>query len=126
MSNFSTNSTPIYAGSNVVGYVKDDTFYKTVTGSKHFLRHPPAILFDIQSLEDAGRYGANYVHVTDRETGRVYTAPTALIWEKPIHKNYGFGAQVGLCLKDWTVNGVAPAQPKPKPTPSRNLQPSLF
>ena len=102
----SSNQIPIYAGDRVVGYVKGDTFYKTISGSKHFLRQPPAILFDIQSLSDAEGYAAIYCHVTDRDTGNIYTASIALIWGKPIYKDYGFGKQVGLCLKEWTVNGV--------------------
>jgi hypothetical protein len=123
----SRSSTPIYAGKHVVGQVKGDTFYKTVSGNVHFLRQPPAIMFDIQSLKDAERYGAKNAHVTDRDTGDVYTAPIALIWEKPIYKDYGYGKQVGLCLKEWTVNGVAPVQPKPKPAHSSlNSQLRMF
>lgn len=125
MQNNSTSKL-VYAGGRVIGSVKGDTFYKRVSGSKHFLEKPPAIMFDIQSLKDAERYGAKFIHITDRETDDIYTAPTALIWAKPIYKNYGFGEQVGLCLIDFTVNGVAQVQPKPKPTPSRDLQLNLF
>ncbi|MBC8508213.1 MAG: hypothetical protein H8D34_25410 [Chloroflexi bacterium] len=122
MNQYNTNQTPVYRedGRRVVGYIIGDTFYKTVSGSKHFLRQPPAIMFDVQSLESAQRYGAKNVQVKDRETERIYAATIALIWEKPIYKNYGFGAQVGLCLKDWTVNGNIPQMPKLKTPPSPN------
>jgi hypothetical protein len=127
MPKYSTKKTPVYRedGRRVVGYVRGDTFYKTLSGSKHFLRQPPAILFDIQSLESAQRYGAKNVQVKDRETGKIYRAPIALIWEKAIYKDYGFGAQVGLCLKDWTVDGTPPRKPKsPKaPSPPKPLEP---
>ena len=52
-----SNYTPIFVGTRVVGAVKGDTFFKTIRKS-HFLRKPPAIAFDTNSLEQAKQAGA--------------------------------------------------------------------
>lgn len=109
-------STPIYAGGRVVGHVNGEIFSKIISGSKHFLRQPPAILFDVSSLKDAELLGATLASVTDRETGNVYTALISLIWQKPIYKDYTT-PQVGLALREWTKNGIPPTAPPTRPTP---------
>jgi hypothetical protein len=102
----SSGSTPIRAGGHVVGKVKGDTFYKSVDGSRHFLRVPPAIGFDVQSLKEAERAGAVYAEVEDRETHKIYRAPIQLIWEKGFKVNRGFGDQIALPLGLWQIVGV--------------------
>ena len=101
----SSNSTPIRAGGHVVGKVKGTTFYKSVFGSRHFLRIPPAICFDVKSLKDAERVGAVYAEVDDRETGKVYHAPIRSIWERGFKVNRGFGEQIALPLGLWLIVG---------------------
>jgi hypothetical protein len=101
----SSNSTPIRAGGHVVGKVKGDTFFKAVDGSRHFLRVPPAICFDEQSLKEAERAGAVHVAVTDRETGIAYRASIRLVWDSGFKVNRGFGNQIALPLDKWLVVG---------------------
>lgn len=48
--------------------------FKTISGSKHILRTPPAIAFDKSVLEQAERLGVEYHVVKDRESGRVRCA----------------------------------------------------
>lgn len=90
------NQTPIYAGVKVIGHVKGDVFYKTIKGSKHILRRPPALAFDVQSLEEAEQAGARKVEVLDTETKNRYVAQLAHVWEKGFRLNRGFGEQIAL------------------------------
>lgn len=92
---------PIYAGGKVIGAVKGDCFYKRVKASAHFLRLPPAIAFDVSTLRDAEAAGAKWVEVTDAESGRVFKASMATIWERGKGFNRGHGAQWFLTLDEW-------------------------
>ena len=98
---FHNNFTPIFAGSKVIGHVREQTFYKTVRGSVHFLRIPPAIAFDASSLEDARKAGAVRVEVTDAETGRVFVADIADILRDGKPFNRGHGDQIYYPLSRW-------------------------
>ncbi len=100
------NDTPIYTHGRKVGEVRGATFYKTISAAKHFLRQPPAIAFDISTLADAERAGARIVQVTDRDTGNIYRAAIHTIRRKGIYINRGFGEQIALALKEWSVNGA--------------------
>jgi hypothetical protein len=93
---------PVHAeNGRVVGKVEGDTFYKSVKGSKHFLRVPPAIAFDVISLDDAEEAGAEKVVVTDQETGTVYKSTIQHIREHGEKFNRGFGDQIFLVLEGW-------------------------
>ena len=92
----------IRVGKYVVGCVRGDTFYKTVSGSKHFKRIPAGISNDVSVIDDALNAGASWVEVTDRETGRTYRASIELINEKGIRFNEGFGNQINLLFQYWT------------------------
>ena len=99
--NVPSNSTLIYAGGKVVGRVENKTFWKTIIGSKHLLRKPPAIAFDEISLDAAERAGAQLVRVRDKENGAIYETTISKIIDKGIRFNRGFGDQVALPLKNW-------------------------
>jgi len=89
--------TRIFAMGRPVGYVKDGIFHKTIKPN-HYLRKPPAIAFDVQSLKDAERAGATWVHVRDAKTGVIYKASIAHIWRAGFRFNRGWGDQTGLPL----------------------------
>lgn len=95
-----------------VGFVKRDCFYKNFRASVHMLRKPPAIAFDVESLDMAEQAGAVRVQVTDTETGTMYRANLAHIRENGFPFNRGFGEQVALPLSGWTVTrkGEIPAR----------------
>ena len=84
----------------MVGKVEGDTFYKSIS-KNHYLQRPPAIAFDIESLEQAERAGAVYVQVTDRENGTIYKATIQHIREKGKEFNRGYGDQIYLTLEGW-------------------------
>ena len=91
----------IYVGRKVVGYVEDGIFFKSVQGSKHFLRKPPAICFDVSTLNTARSSWATQVRVYDKESGLVYVAPLENIERYGFKFNRGFGNQIGLVMEQW-------------------------
>lgn len=97
-----SNSTPIYAGSKVVGYVIEGTLYKTIHGSKHLLRRPPALGFDVDSLNQAELAGATRIEVTDAENGTIYRSAISHVRNQGFPLNRGFGEQIALHINDWT------------------------
>jgi hypothetical protein len=86
-----------------IGVIDGESFVKEIRGSKHIMRKPHAIFFDIQSLRDVERLGCKRVRVTDKETGDIYAAELSLIWQHAIYKNYGYGEQVGLAVNLFTI-----------------------
>jgi hypothetical protein len=92
----------VYAGGRPVGSVKDGVFHKTIKPN-HYLRKPPAIAFDVQSLKDAEQAGAQWVHVRDAETGVKYKASIAHIWRVGFRFNRGYGDQIALPLEAWIL-----------------------
>jgi hypothetical protein len=104
-------------------------FLKTIIGSKHILRKPPAIAFDRSTLDDAERAGATHVSVTDSETGKTYSAPIATIRRNGFDVARGYGNQIALTLDRYAIDG---AQPKAEQQAAatnqerKELQPGLF
>lgn len=90
---------------HVVGIVEGDLFKKSVHASKHFLRRPAAICFDVGTLDQAEAVGAVLVEVTDIESGRTYRASITKIRERGFSVNRGFGRQVGLPLEEFALDG---------------------
>jgi hypothetical protein len=96
-----SKSTRIYVGRQAVGHVQDGTFFKTVRGSRHFLRKPRAIAFDLSTLFDAIDAGAAMVEVTDSESGKVYTARIDDILRDGKRFDRGYGKQIFYLLSRW-------------------------
>ena len=105
--NYSTlnEKTQIFVNGKTVGYVQGNTFYKTLHVSRHFLRKPPAIAFDISTLLDARDNGAENVKVKDLETGISYIASIAHIFHKGKEFNRGWGNQIYLTFNGWVRQG---------------------
>ncbi len=98
-----TNGIPIRADGRIVGKVVGDRFCKRVRGSIHRLTTPPGWALDSQSLTDAESHGARVVEIHDTETGITYSAPIGLVRERGFALNRGYGHQVVLALKYWSV-----------------------
>jgi len=96
-----THSTRITAGSKTFGIVQGDELRKSVFGSKHFLRKPPAIAFDKGALDRAEAAGAVRVRVVDQETGTVYSATIAHIRRAGLEIDRGWGTQLALPLESF-------------------------
>lgn len=98
----------IKVNNKVVGQVIGDKFTKKIKGSKHFLRVPPAISFDMQSLKDAYKGGATSVAVLDTETGDSYFASLLDVYALGTMIDRGYGKQIFLPLEYWKK-----VEPKP-------------
>lgn len=106
------NHNTVYAGTRIVGTVRNGTFHKTVKSS-HFLRQPPALAFDIDSLAQAERLGASRVEVFNKETGEYFKATIAHIREAGFALNRGYGEQIALPLNGFihqSKGGALPVQ----------------
>ena len=97
----------VYVGEKVVGVVEDGVFRKKVSAARHFLRKPPAIAFDLSSIEQAQEYGAQYIEVLDADSSRLYSAPIADLLSYGFMVNRGFGEQIALDLNLWDELEVA-------------------
>lgn len=103
----------IYSDSGkAVGRVYGDTFKKSIVGSKHLLKKPPAIAFDVSTLEQAIQAGASRVEVFDKENQAVYRTTIKNVKENGLKFNRGFGEQIALPIGKWgrTMKGK-PMQP---------------
>lgn len=89
----------------VIGEVLKGIFKKTITGSLHFLKKPPAIALSVESLAQAERAGAVEIHITDRETGRVYACTFEHFKNRafPIQRGR-FEPQLALLLSDFDIS----------------------
>lgn len=135
-------STEIKIGEKIVGHIIGNEFVKKVYGSKHFLRKPRAIAFDVASLEKAQKQGASQVKIIDLDTGIIYRVRIELIFYKGFYFNRGFGNQIGLTMNYWRIEheqGKVPHEEislkeqfendfhkKPKKLSDRGSQPLLF
>jgi len=93
--------TVIKVKGRTIGQVIADTFVKDIT-NRHMLTNPPAIANDISALHDAERASAVYCEFTNTDTGIVYRAPIAKIWDMGKCINFGWGEQIMLTLSNWT------------------------
>jgi len=91
----------IKVNGRTVGQVIDKEYVKDITDN-HILKYPPAIANNIQALHDAERAGAEYCKFTNTDTGILYRAPIAKIWDMGTRFNRGWGDQIYLTLNHWT------------------------
>ena len=97
------------ANGHIVAEVVGGVLRKRIQASRHFLRQPPAIAFDLCVLAEAERLGASQVEVLDRESGCIYAAPLWAFERWGLRLDRGFGRQAALRLERWAVSG--PGQP---------------
>ena len=84
-----------------VGSVIGKKFIKKLDSRKHFLKVPPAIAFDVSSINKAERYGATILSVFDTHKKVFYTAQIKSLQENGMNINRGFGSQIALPLQFW-------------------------
>jgi len=90
----------------IVGKVTRDVFHKSLDSRKHFLRKPPSIAFDKESLKNAIQYGAKRVLVFDTHKKETYTATIDQIYKNGMDVNRGFGKQIALPLSYWEIESA--------------------
>jgi len=90
----------------VVAYVDGDTLKKIIKGSKHILRNPPAICFDMDVMVRARELGAVNVVVRDRETDTDFHSTVDAIMERGFPINRGHGNQIAMLIDYWVVENM--------------------
>ncbi len=102
------SSNLIFAKGRVIGYVEKGTFHKTVHSTRHFLRVPPAICLDSDSLRQAIDYEAVEIEIFDRDTRKVYRSTVDNFLKHSFQLNRGAGDQLAMILNRWnTPNTLA-------------------
>lgn len=122
--------TVIRVNGRTVGQVIFDTFVKDIT-NRHMLSNPEAIANDIQALHDASSAGAVYCVFTNTDTGIIYRASIAKIWDMGKEFNWGYGDQIYLTLANWlqtvdpefTSHTDAPEYSDPNSTHDEDVKP---
>lgn len=84
-----------------IGEVSGTTFRKVIEGSKHFLRRPPAIAFDVVTIQEAEKLGAKDIMVVDKETKKKYRTTIFNLWHFGFMFNRGKGDQIALRMPYW-------------------------
>jgi len=92
--------TVIKVKGRTVGQVIGMEYVKDIT-NRHMLSTPPAIASDLQALHDAERAGAVYCVFKNTDTGIIFRAPIAKIWDIGKEFDFGFGRQIMLTLSNW-------------------------
>jgi hypothetical protein len=108
MNNNSTknnNHLHVFTSSNKrVGYTKGNTFYKTIKESIHKLRFPPGFASDTSILIEVENRGVKYIKLFAQDTNETYVAKISDFWEHGIGLNRGFGEQIVLPIKFFTID----------------------
>lgn len=99
-----TSITKIIVSNRYVGDVSSGVFRKSIKGSRHILRTPPAICLSVDSLRQAEQCGAREIQVADTESGRVYSSTVEHFKRFSFDvQRGGFEAQRGLSLERWSL-----------------------
>lgn len=94
---------PVKVDGRIIGYLQNRTFYKSVIGSKHRLRKPPAYAIDAEAFDAEISPNATEIVVIDKETGTEYHASVETFGRHSFRFNRGFFDQYGLSLQYWRV-----------------------
>ena len=89
------------SGNRVLGEISNGALRKHVYGSRHFMRTPPGIAWDVWAIERAKASACPITIVTDRETGRVYVADLVDFDRHGVRRNFGYGDQTILPFNYW-------------------------
>lgn len=101
---------PIFIGGRLIGFVDEaGEFRKVIRGSKHMLRRPRAIGYDVAILREAAQNGAARLYVLDYATNIEYRATMADIDEHGFDVVCGHNPQRALALDRWSIDGQPPA-----------------
>lgn len=94
----------ITRGDKTVGELTKLSLRKTVEKSKHFMVKHEGWAVDAQALKVAEAFGCKLVLIKDREEGKLYRASIDKFFSAGQSINYGYGNQIVLAEKHWTVS----------------------
>lgn len=94
----------VYAAGRRVGTVRDGVLRTNRKASTQFLRVPPAIGFDDETLVQAEQAEASRIEVRDTETGKLYQVSLEDFHKHSFRVDRGYGSQTALVLDYWQVS----------------------
>ena len=95
----------VKVGNKVIGTLSDNKFIKHVKGSKHILRHPPAIAIDTGAFDIEIRPNATEIIVIDTETSHEYYCSTDTFTRHYFKFNRGYGEQYACPINYFKEKG---------------------
>lgn len=95
----------IKVGNKVVGHLEGSRFIKSVIGSIHRLRCPPAWAIDAEVFDSQVKTNATEFLIVDRETRLEYHCSVKTFDRLKGELDRGFGRQYYLTLNHWTIEG---------------------
>ena len=112
--------TKVYAAGHLVGVVHGDTFSKRVHSTRHFLRKPPGISLNVDSIYAAAQAEAVHLLLHDEDTQTQFQTTLNHLLQTGENLNRKHGAQLFLPLIHfmtrpyratvWTIQGQAVAE----------------
>ena len=103
ISNCSTKKRVVKLGGKIIGTFDKNTFVKSVIGSKHRLRQPPAWAIDARVFDNEVKPNATEILVFDKEAGLKYRTSIEEFDSLKKKLDRGFGKQYFLPIQYWTV-----------------------
>ncbi len=100
-------------GDTVIGWIADRVFHKSVVGSKHRLRQPPAWAIQADAFDEQVKPFATCIVIWDKEIDTRYRISVEHFDRHKGTLDRGFGVQYFLPLSHWEVieaNGNKPQQ----------------
>jgi len=98
-------NTPVKVQGKTIGYLRDSTFFKPVSGSRHRLRCPPAWAIDAEAFDTQVKPNATEFVVLDRESGLEYHCSIETFDRLKRVLDRGFGRQYYCVLTKFEVRG---------------------
>lgn len=97
-------------GGRIIGTSDGVVFRKTIKGSLHLLRCPPAIAIDAEAYDIEIAPSHQRIEVYDMEAGRTYSASIETFDSLKGELDRGFGRQYFVTLNHWHVEGNGDGQ----------------
>lgn len=91
----------IRVGDKIVGYIEGKTFIKSVAGSRHKLRKPPAWAIDAEVFDSEIKQNATEILIIDKEVDKKYFSTVENFDRLKGQLNRGHGRQYYLTLNQW-------------------------
>lgn len=99
------------ASGKIGGTIRGDTLYKSYK-EKFVLRSPePSLAVDFDMLREAMKRGCQWVVYRDKTTGTTYKASVQQYLDANLELDYGYGRQLRLPLRAFTITHKAGAIP---------------
>ncbi len=95
-----------------IGKSNGRIFKKTIRGSIHLLRKPPAIAIDADAYDKHIAFSHQLLEIYDSETNRLYTSSTEDFNLHRIEFDRGHGKQYALAMNHWHVTDLNPDAPQ--------------